>query len=463
MVQRKRTCSDAHYYSPRLRKKLEGILVSPVTVVEAPSGYGKSTAVRDYLTDSLPEGTPVYWWNAAEGDPVNSWDKLCRELTRIDLSAGTELLAAGFPKLMSAWEIGKILRGICCGTETVLVLDDFQYLQKDLPRIFMSELLSCTVDMLHIVIITQTARPFQLSFFEQAKVHLIRAEDLRLNEEDVRQYCRMCDVAVSKSEVRQIYEYTEGWIVSVYLIILQIKRGEGYSHSLGILHLMENIVWKNLSEEEKRILLHIALFPGVTIEQIDFLLQEPKLPERIFALLEETPFIRYETDERRYVPHTILLEMLRRRLAAADAATKRHCFRRAGDWYARTGEVGHAISCYLEVNEYDAILSLPLTGMTLVRINGTPFTDIADRILIECPSAIKRKYPISLLRIAYALIGADKKEKAAELLEEIRNLIGEIPDETRQKALMGEWMLVCAYLDFPNIIKMEPLLERPPE
>ncbi|MBP7331515.1 MAG: transcriptional regulator MalT [Firmicutes bacterium ADurb.Bin373] len=319
----KRNGSGAHYYSPRLRKKLEGILTAPVTVVEAPSGYGKSTAVRDYLMDSLPEGTLVYWWNVVEDDPANSWVRLCRECTRIDPLTGKKLLAAGFPKLMSAWEIGRILRSISCKTETVLVMDDFQYLQKDLPRIFMSELLSCAVDMLHIVIITQTARPFQLLFFEQAKVHLIRAEDLRLNEEDVRQYFRMCGVAVSPSEVRQIYEYTEGWIVALYLTILQMQRGEGYSHSLGILQLMENIVWKNLGDEEKRLLLHIALFSGVTIEQIYFLLQEPQLPERIFALLEETPFIRFEPGERRYVPHAILLEMLQRRLAVADAATKK--------------------------------------------------------------------------------------------------------------------------------------------
>ncbi len=463
MVKLKRTDSDGHYYSPRLRGKLEGILTAPVTVVEAPSGYGKSTAVRDYLMDSLPEGTPVYWWNAVEGEPVNSWDRLCRELIHIDSSAGKELLAAGFPKLMSAWEIGQILRSISCSTQTVLVLDDFQHLQRELPRIFMSELLSCTVDMLHIIIITQTARPFQLSFFEQSRVHLIRAEDLCLNEEEVKQYCRMCGLALSQSEVRQIYEYTEGWIVSVYLTLLQIKRGEGYSHSLGILQLMENIVWKNLRDEDKRLLLHIALFSGVTIEQIAFLLEEPELSERILTLLEETPFIRYETGERRYVPHAILLEMLRRRLAAADAATKRHCFRRAGDWYALTGEISQAISCYLEVDEYEAFLSLPLTCMTLVQINGAPFTDVVASALADCPHEIKCKYPISLLRIAYALIGADKKEKAAELLTETKAIIEEVTDEARRKALMGEWMLISAYLEFPDIIKMEPLIQKAAE
>ncbi|OQA07564.1 MAG: hypothetical protein BWY65_01839 [Firmicutes bacterium ADurb.Bin373] len=98
--------------------------------------------------------------------------------------------------------------------------------------------------------------------------------------------------------------------------------------------------------------------------------------------------------------------------------------------------------------------------MTLARINGISFTDIAARVLADCPRELKCKHPISLLRIAYALIGADKKERAAELLEEIRDIIEDIADETRQKALMGEWTLVSAFLEFPDIIKMEPIIQK---
>ena len=64
---------NVHYYSPRLRKKLEGILAVPVTVVEAPSGYGKTTAVRDYLKNTLTKSVPVHWWIAVEDAPAASW------------------------------------------------------------------------------------------------------------------------------------------------------------------------------------------------------------------------------------------------------------------------------------------------------------------------------------------------------------------------------------------------------
>lgn len=455
--------ANRHYYAPRLLEKLEGILSVPVTVVEAPSGYGKTTAVKDYLMNKLPKGTPVYWWSAEEDEAGTSWTRLCKELEHIDPASGKQLLAAGFPKLLSAWEIARVISSLRCDIQSVLVLDDFQFLQKELPRTVMSALLSYIGARLHLVIITQTSRPFPLSFFEQAGVRYIHKEDLRLNAEDVRRYCRLCGISVTEAEAAQLYGYTEGWIVALYLAVLQRQRGEGLAPGLSVLQLMEKIVWENLSREGKKLFLHIAPFHGVTIEQICFLLQADPLPESIFRLLEETPFVRYEAEEHRYVPHAIMREMLLRRLKAADAQTRKSCYSRAGMWYAQAGETVNALSCFFKVEDYKAILSLPLVGLTLARIDGVPFTELADSLLADCPAEIKAKYPISLLRIAYAFIGADKQEKAKALLEEIKAMIREVKDENERSALMGEWTLVSAYLAFPDIIKMASIMEKAAE
>jgi len=451
---------NIHYFSQRLLKKLGGILTAPVTVVEAPSGYGKTTAVRDYLTDNLPKGTPVYWWSAAADAAESSWTRLCRELEHIDPAAGKALLSTGFPRLMSAWEVGKTISGLSCDTKSVLVLDDFHFLQKELPRTVMSALLSYTGAKLHLVIITQTTRPFSLFFFEQAGAHYIRTEDLRLSTEDVRHYCRLCGISVSEAEAVKLYEYTEGWIVALYLTVLQMRRGEGISPGLSLLQLMESIMWDNMTSQEKNLFFHITLFHGVTIEQICFLLQADPLPESVFSLLEETPFVRYDAEVQRYIPHAILREMLLRRLKAADAQTKNDCYGRAGEWYAREGEIMNALSCFFKIRDYGAILSLPLTGLTMAKIEGVPFIQLATELLTDCPAEIKAKYPISLLRIAYAFIGADKQDQAEVLLEEIKTIIRELPDKAGEKALMGEWTLVSAYLEFPDIVKMEPILKK---
>ena len=54
MERRKTAAEDIHYYSDRLKQKLNHCLPREV-IVEAPSGYGKTTAVRDYLEEPSTE------------------------------------------------------------------------------------------------------------------------------------------------------------------------------------------------------------------------------------------------------------------------------------------------------------------------------------------------------------------------------------------------------------------------
>lgn len=459
MIEKTGVQSNLHYFSPLLLKKLENILTVPVTVVEAPSGYGKTTAIRDYLNNHLNRGTPLYWWSAVQNEPLLSWMRLCRELEFIDPLAGKQLSAMGFPKLMTAWEIEKAIKNIHCNTSSVLVLDDFHYLQKEMPQTVMTALLSHNAAKLHLIIITQTARPFPLLYFRQAPVYYIGKEDLSFKEEDVRHYCKLCKIEISESEARHLYEYTEGWVVALCLTVIQKQRGEGFNLGLSLLQLMESIVWQNMSDQGRNLFLHIALFPSVIIEQLSFLLQVEPLPDNYFTLLEETPFVRYEREEHCYVPHAILRETLLRRMKAADLETKNSCYRRAGAWHARNGEILKALGLFFMAKDYEAILALPLVGLTLARVNDLPFTRLAAELLLDCPMEIKRKYPIALLQIAYALIGADKLAEARDLLKDIKAMIMDMDkEEWKQKLLLGEWTLVSAYLDFPDIVKMEPVM-----
>ena len=54
------TPAKVRYFSPQLIKKLSGISNDPVTVLEAPSGYGKTTALLNYLKDSSLRDMSVY-------------------------------------------------------------------------------------------------------------------------------------------------------------------------------------------------------------------------------------------------------------------------------------------------------------------------------------------------------------------------------------------------------------------
>ena len=72
---------DAHYFSEHLTAKLSEIRAYRTTIVEAPSGYGKTTALRAYYSRCIEEQLPAFWF-AAEDEKAfdRKLIKLQREL-----------------------------------------------------------------------------------------------------------------------------------------------------------------------------------------------------------------------------------------------------------------------------------------------------------------------------------------------------------------------------------------------
>lgn len=103
---------ELHYYSDRLKRKLEAMRIAPATVVEAPSGYGKTTAIRDFLQSSLPQGTPVYWFTAMDEKPSAGFRRLCREIEKIDSYAGERLVKIRLPNAGTIGEAADALRSV---------------------------------------------------------------------------------------------------------------------------------------------------------------------------------------------------------------------------------------------------------------------------------------------------------------------------------------------------------------
>lgn len=85
---------EPRYFSKALREKLSHISDVPLTIVEAPAGYGKTTAIRSAL-EGMDQGQ-VCWYTAIESAQDGSFRWLCRQLERVDRTAAEGLQALGF-------------------------------------------------------------------------------------------------------------------------------------------------------------------------------------------------------------------------------------------------------------------------------------------------------------------------------------------------------------------------------
>lgn len=217
MGQEKRTGTELHYFSRQLKSKLDKMRRVPATLVEAPSGYGKTTAVQDFLEAQVSQNTPVYWFTAMEETPAAAFRRLCRAIDGIDSSVGERLLKMELPNAATIGEATDALRSLQCNHEAYLVLDNFQFLQEFLPPAFFVALLEHSGRDLHIIIVTQMLRRNILAAVTGRGFLHITASDLRLSAGDIRSYYALAGVSITPEEALGIERYTEGWIIAVYL------------------------------------------------------------------------------------------------------------------------------------------------------------------------------------------------------------------------------------------------------
>ncbi len=444
---------ELHYYSDRLKRKLEVMRFVPATVVEAPSGYGKTTAIRDFLQNSLPQGTPVYWFTAMDEKPSAGFRRLCREIEKIDSYAGERLVKIRLPNAGTIGEAADALRSVQCKHETYLVIDNFQFLQDTLPPAFLLALLEHGGQGLHVIIVTQMLKRDTMAIVASHRVLHITATDMRLSAGDICRYYALANVKITPEEAQEVERYTEGWIIAVYLQLSAFLETGTFSHTPGILALIEHLVWDKLIEEQQNFLLHLSPFEMISIQQACSLIGCETLPEYALEAFA-SPFIRYDSAERQYELHSILTELLIQKRGERGPAFERECLLRAGDFCRDEGQTARALGFYIQIRDYEQMLSLDLSEMNLEIIGGVPFTELALDIAQNCPAEIKKKYILNMLRIAWALFMAGMNEQFEILMEELHTM----PELLENSNLLREWLLLSSYRSFPCLAEMTAIL-----
>ena len=110
-----------------------------------------------------------------------------------------------------------------------------------------------------------------------------------------------------------------------------------------------------------------------------------------------------------------------------------------------------AIGCFYAVSDYESILKTNLELLEFSDFQGVGFYEIAGEILENCPPSIKKKYPLSLLKLAYYSYNSMLMDQYDLLMKEAHEVIWE-EDEMHNR---GEWHLMAAFYHFPDLDLIE--------
>jgi LuxR family maltose regulon positive regulatory protein len=338
------------------RRILDLGLTGPIILVDAPAGWGKTTAVASWVRG---QDRPTAWLSLdpTDDEPVRFWTYLIEATravrpgfgdTALELvrSPGTGLLTAALPALVNE---------LTAETESglVLVLDDYHVILNNDIHAGMIFLLEHLINA-HVVIITRADPPFPLPRWRaRAALTELRIDDLRFDSEDAEQlFNTLLGRELDEGSLRGLCDRTEGWAAGLVLAALSI-RGQldpstfvkGFAgDDRHIVDYLGSEVLDSLDEDTRQFLVHTSILDRLTAPLCDAVLNRSDSTQALTRIERANLFLT-PVDNRgewfRY--HQLFAELLRIELELTEPDQVPILHSRASGWFAGHGNVAEAV------------------------------------------------------------------------------------------------------------------------
>lgn len=383
---------------------MESIFDHPMTIVEAPIGYGKTTAVREFLA---LKGTPVIWTSFLSEDDTASWfwERLAAEIGKFDEASAISLRQLGVPSdAPQTAAIISILNEMDYQPNTALVIDDFHLSSMRVTALFRRFVMEMPDDF-HIVILTRDTTNLDITELSvKGLCNVVTQNTLRFTDSEIRDYCALMGFTVGENEIRKITDYTGGWISLIYLIMLGMERDIPVGRNGAINELVEKVLYNAYDERIQRFLLRLSVMDSFTAERAGFVTQEDESEETLKKLRRENAFVTFDEAAGVYKIHDVLLDFLRGKQKDAEECAA--LYRRLGEWHLTRREYRTAYGYLCRAGETERVLAL-LDNEDTVTSDSATFDGVLD-LFAALPREMLFKYPLAYLQyIAIILTNGD--------------------------------------------------------
>ncbi len=354
---------------PRLTKLLIESMKKRACLIVAPTGYGKTTLLGEWLSFTLPADWRIAWitLDSFDNDPLRFWSYISASLQKVCSRSGSNLYQViqigNDPEnyqLLTPFinAIARIPYQIC------LVLDDYQNI-KD-PRIHqgMTYLLDHQPNQMHLVISSRVAPPIPFTRLRaQMQVIDISASDLSFTTQEVNTYLSgMMSLQVDNENVIALQNATEGWIAGLQLAALSLQNRFDIHRLISDLPGGNRQIFEYLTEEVlihqdaeiKEFLLKTSVLPEMTAPLCDNLLERDNSREILDLIKRSNLFLVSLDDQKRWFRyHHLFAEVLQQQLKESYPDLIPELHRKACRWFSENGYPDKAVSHALEAGELE--------------------------------------------------------------------------------------------------------------
>jgi LuxR family maltose regulon positive regulatory protein len=352
-----------HFERPRLNELLLKAARYPLVVVCAGAGYGKTTAVSDYIKKY--EAVKV-WLQLSDRDNNGSrfWENFLYSLKKFKSPATEAFSEISFPDTKEKLRLFKIkAQNFIVEGRKVIVIDDFHCIEEPSVLRFMDECFFNNIppETTVFLISRSMARANTAGMISRDQVFYISEKDLRFTENELAQYFHRMDISYKKDSLYEIMQDTEGWAFAINLIARSYQRAPGYSGYVrnamkcNIFQFLETEIWTGIPERLQKFLVQVSLIGHLSVELLTKL--AGKEEDLIGELEKQSAYVRLDSYIGAYVIHPLFLEFLRSKQDSLSEKQKKKIYAVSGDWCAHNGFKVDAISYYEKAGIYQAIVT----------------------------------------------------------------------------------------------------------
>ncbi len=465
---------------PRLTAKLQANLNSPVTLVTADAGCGKTTLVAEFVQQQARRSV-WYQLDHTDADPFVFLGYICHGIKRFAPAFGETIL----PYLSEANDdllahperaVDLLLNEILDSIEQpfILILDDYHHIGREtIVHRLVDRLLQYSSDMLHLIITTRDLPPLAIMRRRsQAMAAVISREDLLFTDEEVRELFRTTlNLELKPAEIAEYRQRTHGWITALQLVrqITEQQIHASTDASSPNLHEMLRQSEKDIfdyfaeevfarePEEIRHLLLHLSLLDSLPLDVCSSLFPEMRCAQVLPELVKQNVFLTVAGERRRdeeYRLHPLFRDFLARRfrIERGRAAIAEERVRIAAFFLARK-HWEKALPYLLEAEDFELAARI-IAESGGEWLNGGAITALgsfAEKIPAECLD----KFPRALLHTAEVARLQGDTEKSAGLLKRAVKLLSREKDaDGEAEALHSLASIARRKSDCPNALKL---------
>lgn len=368
---------------PRLLSALDGALATPLTLLAASAGWGKTTLLAAWASRQSRQKIPIAWLSLDELDnsPTRFWTALIVALRRTACAApdlgetALALLQSPQPPPLSAC-LAVLLQDLENRTGTaqlpsiVMVLDDYQVISDPTIHESLTFWLEHLPAHVHVVLASRVDPDLPLARLRvRGQLTELRAADLHFRPAEASVLLQQAvGASLSEEEVAALQRRTEGWAAGLQLAALSLRQRQQDDRSVWIAawtgsqrYLLDYVQEEILSrqpEDLQRFLLQTAVLTRLSAPLCQAVLAAPELDsqtcQRMLEALERANMFLVPLDEERrwYRLHDLFREALLSRLSAQEPTLLPQLHLRTARWYEAVGDLQEAIAHALAAPDY---------------------------------------------------------------------------------------------------------------